>query len=165
MHCRISSAEERLAATEASSRQETQRLQAELDKSVSHSGQCLLQALTRHACCMRTLGMHMTDIQDLAIALSIIQSSFSHHSVYILMRSLRGIMSAWLSWHAKCTRICLCLCRMSAQVADLKASSRAAALQAMQKAAVGDQAQGQQQHGLSMAGGSLTHLGAVSVYG
>ena len=54
---------------------------------------------------------------------------------------------------------------MSAQVADLKASSRAAALQAMQKAAVGDQAQGQQQHRLSMAGGSLTHLGAVSVYG
>jgi len=54
---------------------------------------------------------------------------------------------------------------MSAQVADLKASSRAAALQAMQKAAVGDQAQGQQQHGLSMAGGYLTHLGTVSVHG
>ena len=50
---------------------------------------------------------------------------------------------------------------MSAQVADLKVSSRAAALQAMQKAALGDQAQGQQQHGPSMAGGSLAHLSHI----
>ena len=44
--------------------------------------------------------------------------------------------------------------RASVQLADLKASSRAAALQAMQRAALGDQAPGQglQLHGPSMAG-------------
>ena len=46
------------------------------------------------------------------------------------------------------------------QLADLKASSRAAALQAMQKAALGDQAQGQglQLHGPSIAGKSLVNV-------
>lgn len=56
--------------------------------------------------------------------------------------------------------------RASVQLADLKASSRAAALQAMEKAALGGQGQGQglQLHGPSIAGKRAPNVGQSPVY-